>query len=318
MSQDDTRSRSRYPGLLGFAAVKTFPKTLLLLLLLLALAPPAWAARRSLIYKLPPDTVEGLTFEATHRVQTEFVELPPEAEPYDTDALFASLADVSTTVSGRMERVVARVFRDRSLGLVTRFIDLEGTVDRGEQAVPAPLDGLEGKSGSLRVLDSGEVLAGSGWQHIAGARRGGDLVRSVLLQSVLRLPFMVPANGGALPTRFRLRVPLEPLVNLDQDWDIAYREGTPPADCKRCVALDYEGTVKEVAEDRHPARPMNRESTAEVSGTIVLDKRGLLQSHSFSLAWTHEVQSLRENETPRAQVRQLHAVDGVIRAEVGR
>ncbi len=282
------------------------------LALLLPVAP-ADAARRNLTYKLAQDKVETLGFEVEHVVTTSFARMPPEAEPYDVEGLEASLAEVKVQVAGSLERVVGRVFRDSSLGLVTRVVGLAGTVDRGEGAEAIPFDELEGKSVSMRVLDSGELLASSGWEHLAGAGRGGDLVEPVLLQSVLRLPFTVPEGEGVLPASFRLRVPVDPLLNLDQTWDMKYGAGEVPKGCRRCVAITYAGTVTEAAEDQHPARPMKRQSEAEVSGTILLSgKNGQLLEHVFSLVWTRNVTSHRENDTVRGAIDQTQTITGRI------
>ncbi len=282
---------------------------------LAALSNPALAGRRSLTYRMPSNAIEALSFTVDHRVQTRAVELPPEAEPYDVEGLLAGLGDVNTVLSGRLERTVGRVFRDRSLGLVTRVIELSGTVDRGAGPTEAQLQGMEGKSVSMRVLESGELLASLGWSHMAGAGRGGDLVRDVLLFSVLRLPYTPPANGGAIPASFRLRVPVDGLLNLDQSWSLQWFEAEAPADCSRCTALRYEATMTEAAEDRHPARPMDSASTGEATGTLLLDRRGTLVAHDFGLVWTRTVRSLRENGTRRAEFEQVHTVKGQLEGE---
>ena len=126
----ESKDTLRLPiGLLSFAAVSTTSRLLLGTLALLAVAiiapSPSHAARRNLKYRLPADAIESLQFEVQHTVSTRFDTLPPEAEPYDVDALQASLAEVKTVLSGRIERVVGRVFRDSSLGLVSRVIDLD-------------------------------------------------------------------------------------------------------------------------------------------------------------------------------------------------
>jgi len=290
----------------------------LLLLALLAPAAPADAARRDLTYKLAQDKLETLSFEVEHVVTTTFERMPPEAEPYDVEGLESSIASVKVQVAGSLERVVGRVFRDSSLGLVTRVVGLAGTVDRGQGAEAIAFDGLEGKSVSMRVLDSGELLASSGWQHLAGAGRGGDLVEPVLLQSILRLPFTVPEGEGLIPGSFRVRVPVDPLLNLDQTWTLQYGAGEVPKGCRRCVAISYSGTVTEAAEDQHPARPMKRAGEATVSGTILLSgKRGQLLEHAFSVAWTRNVTSHRENDTVRGAIAQTQTITGRIVAGDG-
>ena len=291
---------------------------ILLVLLLLGTAASAHAARRSLAYKMPANALEHLGFQVEHRITTEAVELPPEAAPYDVDGLLQAVGDVTTTVSGRLERTVARVFRDRSLGLVSRVVALQAQVDRGQGPTDVPLAGLEGKSVSMRVLDSGELLASVGWEHMAGAGRGGDLVRDLLLFSVLRLPYAVPSGTGAIPSTFRLRIPEDPLLNRDQAWTLAWTAASPPADCRRCSALAWSAEVTEAAEDRHPARPMSAEGTATGSGVVVLNGRGALVAHDFSLTWTRTVRSHRENGDRRAELTQVHTVTGRLSAEAAK
>ena len=117
-----------------------------------------------------------------------------------------------------------------------------------------------------------------------------------------------------MPLAFRSRVPLDPLLNLDRNWNLSFRAVEPPAGCgRRCVAMDYTGSVTEVAVDAHPARPMKRESAAVVSGVIVLDNKvGFVKDHSFEIRWTHAVESLRENGTTRAAVAQEQVTTGRI------
>lgn len=300
-------------GLLECAAVLRSLSVTTLALALLLVAPAADGARRSLGYKMPANALEHFEFTVDHHVTTRAVELPPEAEPYDVDGLFEAIGDVRTQVRGRVERTVARVFRDRSLGLVSRVVDVQGTIDRGAGAQDADFTGIDGKSVSMRVLDSGELLASLGWEHLAGAGRGGDLVRDLLLLSVLRLPYAEPSGAGAVPSTFRLRLPEDQLLNRDQSWTLAWTAGEVPAGCKGCTALAYTGTATEAAVDRHPARPMDSESTAELSGTVVLDRRSALVEHTFEVTWTRTVRSLRENETRRAEIEQVHSVRGALR-----
>ena len=297
-------------GLVESAAVRRILLILLSISVIAAAAGTASAGRRSLSYRLPTDAIEGLSFTVEHRVQTRALELPPEAESYDTAGLMADLADVRTSVQGRMERTVARVFRDESLGLVTRLVDLQGSVDRGTGAHPAVLQGLEGKSVSMRMLGSGELLGSLGWEHLAGATRGGDLVRDVLLMSMLRLPYAVPSGPGSIPTTFRMRVPVDPLLNLDQRWTMAWTAAVAPPDCKRCSALSWTATMTEAAVDGHPARPMDSAATGQGQGTIVLGPRAALVAHDFVIVWTRTVRSLRENDTRRAEIEQVHTITG--------
>ena len=285
---------------------------LLCLGLITSITPAAEGARRSLAYRMPANAIEQIGFAVEHSVSTRATELPPEADEYDLTTLGAILGTVQTVVSGRIERTVARVFRDNSMGLVSRVIAVQASVDRGEGPQPVSTAALEGKSVSMRVLGSGELLASVGWEHSAGAGRGGDLVRDALLLSVLRLPYALPGGSGTIPSTFRLRLPEDALLNRDQAWTLGWTSGDVPHGCRRCSALAYTGRVTEAAQDRHPARPMDSEGEATVSGTIILDARGALVGHTFAVVWTRTVRSLRANGDRRAEFEQLHSLTGTL------
>ena len=270
------------------------------------------AARRTLEHRLPVDAIEVLAFSITQDVGTRFVTLPPEASPYDTDSLARELAQVSTRIEGRLERVVARVLRDRSLGLVTRLVGLEATVDRGGSARSVAVGGLEGASVSMRVLPSGELLDSVGWEHLYGAGRPGELLTDLLLMSILRLPYAVPTEDSAIPTTFRLRVPVDDSLNRDQTWELTWLAAPSPCG-GRCQAFAYEGRIKEAAVDRHPARALGGTGQGSLRGTIVLATRnGALVSHEWELRTAADVRTAREDGSVRAEVAQDRVVRGRI------
>jgi len=279
-------------------------------------AGPADAARRSLKYGFPQDRIEGFAFELTRTIETEMQHLPAEAEGFDVASLTARIGTVETRLEGRIERLLARVFRDFSSGLVTRLVDLRGTVARGGESVGLSTDVLEGKSVSFRVLPSGELLDASGWDRLAGAGRGGDLVSELLLQTVMRLPRDVPRKGRVVPSTYRVRVPVDAFVTRDQNWIVAFEAGEAPADCRGCVAIEYRGEITETGLDKHPGRPMKLTGTGTVSGSMLLARgsRALLR-HAFVFDWERTVESTRANGTLRGRVKQTEHVEGTLRAE---
>ena len=289
-----------------------------LVVALLATQVAGAAVRRNLYYRLPQDVLETFAFEATHTVSTAFSRLPPEAEPFDVASLEARLGKVETVFRGTLERMVARVFRDRSFGLVMRVLDLSGTIDRGEGASPLDVAQMEGKSLALRLHSSGEVLDSFGWSHFSGGGRAGDLVLEVLLQSVLRLP-NVPPTSRPIGSTFVLRIPIDPMLERIQHWVIAY---TPTADsqvCRGCLAVDYAGEIREDSRDLHPARPMKLDGLAKVSGTIVVGPgpgHRELRSHRWRITWDRTIRSERDNGTVRGELTQTASIDGRVWKEV--
>jgi hypothetical protein len=287
-----------------------------LLLSAVSASPADAASRRSLKYGFPQDRIEVFDFELTRSTSLAMKHLPAEAQGFDVESLIARLGTVETRLEGRLERVLARVFRDFSQGLVTRVVDVDGTIDRGAGAEALDTSILEGKSVSFRLLASGELLDSVGWSRLAGAERGGTLVEELLLQSVMRLPQSIPKGTQMFPANYRVRVPLDSFLTRDQTWIVGFTAGTAPAECGRgCVAIDYRGELSEKAIDKHPARPMRLTGKGTVSGTIVLTRREKnLYEHTFVFDWAREVRSERDNDTLRGEVVQTERVEGVLRA----
>jgi hypothetical protein len=280
-----------------------------------AVVPLADAApRRTLKYGIPEDRLEVFEFDLSRFTTTEMVHLPAEAEQFDVESLTARIDEVTVQLEGRLERVLARVFRDFSLGLVTRLVDLRGTVSRGGESHPLDVDVLEGKSVSFRLLPSGELLDATGWSRLAGAGRGGSLVEELLLQTVMRLPQHVLRRDQTESASFRLRVPLDPFLKRDQTWVVRFEAAPPPEGCgRRCVAFTYRGEIGETAVDTHPGRPMRLVGKATVSGTIVLGRGRALREHSFVFDWDRTLRSERANGTLRGEIHQTERVEGSIR-----
>jgi len=260
--------------------------------------------------------IERFDFSVTSTVQTDLSRLPAEAERYDVGSLTARIASVTTTVDGTLERYVGRAFRDGSFGVVARVIDLSGTIarDGGPEALDTTL--LDGKSVSLRIHDSGEVLDSVGWAHLSGAGRGGDLVTDLLLQQVLRLPANPPRGDDAVGATFKLRFSVD--GSLERGWDHVL--GWTRADaggCSGCLALAYSGELMEKTRDKHPARPMTLDGNGRVEGTIVLGKGGKarpLVSHTWTTTWTRTIRSERDNGTLRGELQQTVTTTGSLQS----
>ncbi len=283
-----------------------------LLAALLVAQAAVGAARRSLNYRLPEDVIERFSFEATHSVRTELTRLPPEADAFDVAPLQERLAAVDTRVQGTIERMVGRVFREQSLGLVSRLVDLSGTIDRGAGPAPLEVSGLEGKSLSMRLQPSGEILDSFGWSHFAGAGRAGDLVQEVFTQQVLRLPY-APPKKGRIGSTFVLRLPIDPMLERNQTWVLAWTEPQGEQTCRGCLLLDYDGEIREASVDEHPARPMKLDGTAKVSGRVELGPgpgRRELRSHRWRFVWERTIRSERDNGTLRGEAVQTATVEG--------
>lgn len=280
---------------------------------LLSAAGAGAASRRDLWYRIPQDSVERFSFEATRTVATVFSTMPEEAASFDLAPLQERLARVETTIEGSIERMVARVFRDGSLGLVTRLVDLRGSIGRGGAPSPLDLVGLQGKSVAFRILPSGELLDSFGWGHLAGAGRGGDHVTDVLLQPILRLPASIPGPGQAMPATFQVRIPVEEVLERRQQWSIVWTAAQPEPSCRGCVALDYEGGVVEDSADRHPARPMDLHGVGKVSGRVVLGRgsgQRSLVAHAWAITWERTVRSTRDDGSVRGEIGQQVVASG--------
>jgi hypothetical protein len=285
----------------------------LVILSLLLAATASAAARRNLYYRIPEDRLEAFAFETTHTVTTTVERLPPEAKPYDTAALVDRLDAWTATTKGSFERYVARIFRDQSLGVLSRVAGVEGTIDRGEGATPLPLEGLVGKSLALRVKPSGELLDAQGWDRFAGAGRGGELLEEVLLFSTLRLPVHDP-KGGAVGATWNSRVRVDAHLLRESTWVLNWTTAEPPADCGRCQALAYEGSITEKSQDKHPGRPMDVAGQATVAGTVVLQlpSRQLVE-HRWTVDWTRTVRSVRDAGDTRGALTQTVRSEGFVR-----
>lgn len=292
-------------------------RAILIALLVLGLAAVAQAStsRRSLFYTVPEDVTERFDFEVTHAVTTELRVLPEEAERYDLTPVRRRLGHWTDTTAGLLERQVARVLRDRSLGVLVTARQLRGSVDRGEGPEPADISALEGKSVALRMLPSGELLDTHGWDHISGAARGGERLLEVLAALSFRLPVSLPRGTDPVGGTFRTRMRVDPHLERRQDWVVSYRLTEAPPDCpKPCLAVAYEADIHEDSQDKHPARPMELDGTGEAHGTILLHARShRLVGHDFSLSWQRELTTRREDGAVRGTIGQTVQVDGRVR-----
>jgi len=267
----------------------------------------AGAARRSLHYNFPTGGTSHFEFEVTRTVVTDVARLPSEAEELGSGEVLKRISAVDSRIEGRLERFVATTYRDGTLGLVSRLVDLAGTVDRGGNGMPLSFVGLDGKSLSLRLRASGEVLDSAGWSHFVGSARGGELAQEVFLQSVLRLPKQLPVSEGS-STSFTFRLPVDDGLERRLTWTVTYSAAPEAEGCGReCVAMSYQGVLREDSEDSDPARPMSRSAVGAVEGTVQLVGAGgrkQLQSHHWKLSWDRDIASFREDREVRGQLQQ--------------
>jgi len=265
------------------------------------------AARRDLSYAFDKDRVTAFSLASTRSVVTEVVLAPDEADQLESDRVLGRLAAVESQLEGRLERFVAKTYRDGTFGLVSRLVDLTATVTRGGVSTPDSFGGLDGKSLALRLRGSGELLDSRGWSQFMGAGRGGDLAQDVLLQSVLRLPRKLPSSEG-ITASFTLRLPLDAGLETRVAWTVRYfpAEATEPCPGD-CVAITYQGELREEAHDKAEGRTMSRLATGTVEGTVVLTGKGAkraLSSHRWKLSWDRDVASYRADGDRRGRVRQ--------------
>ncbi len=276
------------------------------------------APGRSLLYSLQPDRLEAFSLELTQVVSTDFEGLASDqlegAPPPDTG--WGSGA-VTTRVRGELQRYVARVFRDGTLGLVSRVRALDAVVERGEQPSTHDLAAVDGRSVSLRVNGTGEILDSFGWRQLRAAGVG-ELLDDAFLQSMVRLPPVVPQVGSPTAMTFRLEVPVEDGLHCDQTWVLSFKatEGLAPKPCPgRCMLLEYAGTVRESCRDLQ--RGMERTGEAEAGGRLALKRVGgkvSLYSHHWRLLWQRQLEVRVAAGQPQNVVRQSVSTSGSLTA----
>ena len=251
------------------------------LCLVVLLCQPSPAAA-GLQYRLKPDHLESFHFELSRSVRTE-------------RAGHSLIQPFTTRVRGKVERYLARVFRDGTLGVVVRTVNLDGTIERAPASQPKPLDlgAVDGRSVSLRVDRSGALLASYGWLEVRRAGVG-DLVDEALLFAVPRLPPQIPAPGQSVAGTHRIEIPIAAGLSCEQTWVLTYtRPLEPLQDCRgSCRAVSYEGSVREKCEDR--ARGMARTSIAEVQGQLEITgsaQHRRLRAHRWGIDWERSLAS---------------------------
>ena len=265
------------------------------------------AARRTLRYEFDENRITNYRFSTQRSVETEVSKLPSEAAQFDHEAVLQKIASVESKLEGRLERFVAKSYRDGTLGVVSRLVDLSGSIGRAGEVIPTRFEQVEGKSMAVRLHKSGEILHSNGWPYFMGGGRGGELAQDVLLQAVLRLPRHVPGKEG-IGTSFTLRVPIDPALERSELWMIRYLPAEAPEDCGRhCYAISYSGELKETSRDKHPARPMTRKGTGQIAGLLLVEGRGRakrLLTHEWTVQWDREIASHREDGSVRGQLLQ--------------
>ena len=248
--------------------------------ILVALLPSsAWAGRRALRYDMPIDRVDHYEFQTTHDVHSRWVSGPPGPE----------IPPFQTVATGRLERHVARAFRDGSFGVLERLVGPRLTVS-DPTAREIPVDVLEGRSVVFRGDDGGSVFDSLGWSTFGGAGGGFDAFMDVFLAPFQHLPVRIPDAKKGMPALFRVRVPIDAFAEIAQTWTLRYRLGPAPDDCPRCLSLIYNGQILEDSPDRHPDRATVRRGDAAVAGSLVFTAgRRKLVRHAWRQEWRRTV-----------------------------
>jgi len=262
------------------------------------------SALAGLQYQFQEDHLESFQFELSRSVRTE-------------RAGVDLLQPFSTRIQGTVQRYVARVFRDGSLGLVVRTMGLDGSIQRvGMSESKLDLSAVEGRSLSLRLDRGGAQLDSTGWLHLrrAGA---GDLVDDVLLGSAPRLPARIPAQGEAVASSYRMQLPIDEGLSCQQTWILSYSPVEEKLDeCHgSCRALAYEGTVRENCMDR--ANALERSGSAKVTGQLEIHVRGArsrVRAHRWSVDWERQL-APSHGDQPTAQIIQYLSSEGSLKAE---
>jgi hypothetical protein len=232
-------------------------------------------------YRLVADELDAFSFELRQVVTSE-------------GSSGALIPEFTTRLSGELQRYVARIFRDGSLGMVARVISLEAASERGGQSRSVDVTDLDGRSVSLRLNGRGELLDSVGWQQL---RRAGsqDLLDDVFLRSVARLPPRLPPPARPETMTWRFALTVQEGLSCEQTWILTYTRasGPQPDSCPRsCVLLDYEGTVRETCVDERGG--MRRSGDGEVSGQLALagaGRRRVLRSHQWRSSWQRRIEA---------------------------
>jgi len=210
--------------------------SVLLLIPLGAFGTPSWAAE-------PAAAVTVYSFEV--------------GATFTTDE--ATLGARRMQWSGSLERSLARVFRDGSVGW--RIHLPEVLLRQNEESSRSA---LTGKAFELRRFPMGEVLRLSGFEHLVGEGRDGELL-APLWWGLSPLPPALKRGRSAMRgSTFPLLVNEAAGIRFQStlEWTHLGRERVPDLDRKRLIRLGYEGTV----------RPTGREASfllpIELSGTV--------------------------------------------------
>ena len=161
--------------------------------------------------------------------------------------------------SGNLERSLARVFRDGSMGWRIRLPEV---LLRENEEVSR--SALTGKAFELRSFPMGEVLRLSGFEHLVGAGRDGELLTPLWWSLSPLPPALRPGRSAMRRSTFPLLVKKSVGIRFQStlDWTHRGRERLRELDRKRLIRLDYEGTVLPTGREAAFLSPI------ELSGTV--------------------------------------------------
>lgn len=244
-----------------------------ILLVLVLLGGGCGAAYRSLRWNTPDDTALRYDFETRRVIETELETVPAGADPAVLAALRDKLQQHELALSGTLEKRKAQYFRDATSGFVITLASVDAMA--APEGIPSPLDveGLVGKSVSVRGFDSGEVFEAIGFEHFSGYGRFGDVFADVFLQLMRRLPPELPEAGSSAVVHSEIPLQIDPLCEVRRISEVEYRVAGEPTPCqlgRTCVELLYEGWVRETGFNREPRHVTELEATGTIRGSMLL------------------------------------------------
>jgi len=188
----------------------------------------------------------------------------------------AALAPTTVAVDLVVERVLAREFRDGSLGWALTFSEASARFGRDTPTEPLPLS-LAGRTVELRTFPDGELLDVSLVEHIVGPGRLGDVLDVVFPAITPAPPPLRPGQSAGRAMHWPVRLNRDSVL-LSSAW--ARWEAVDQTREQRQVR--YAGPIEARGRDLIGEASATFEGSGSVSGDVWLGRRdeGLLR-HVF-------------------------------------
>ncbi len=229
--------------------------------------------------------VWGLSLPVSASEGTDVVSL----YDFEISASFSTDELVSETLpsrwTGRIERSLARVFRDGSMGWRVYLDEVQaGTVDEMHPS------SLTAKAFEMRTFPTGEVLRLVDFDHLAGADRDGELLTPLWWSLSPLPPALKPGRSAMRRSVFPLIITKSVGIRFQAtlDWTYVGKVREPTLDKRKLLHLTYQGSVQ----------PMGRESgflspvqvTGEVNGELWVHPKNLeVLRHDVDWTLTYRV-----------------------------